>query len=77
MNPDSPEDNHEDDLRRRNSNLVALAAVVVLVLLAYWTFTALDHSRRFQRCLDEGRRNCVDYLGPAMRPLIAGSFATA
>jgi hypothetical protein len=27
-------------------------------------FTALEHSRRFQRCLDEGRRNCVDYVGP-------------
>jgi hypothetical protein len=65
MNPGPPNDNHEDDPGRRNSNLVALAAVVVLVLLAYWTFTALEHSRRFQRCLDEGRRNCVHYLGPA------------
>jgi hypothetical protein len=65
MNPASPKDNQEDDRGRRNSNLVALAAVVVLVLLGYWAFTALDHSRKFQRCLDEGRRNCVDYLGPA------------
>ena len=65
MNPGPPEDNHEDDPERRNSNLVALAAVVVLVLLAYWTFTALEHSRSFQRCLDEGRRNCVHYHGPA------------
>ena len=65
MNPGSPKDNQEDDRGRRNSNLVALAAVVVLVLLGYWAFTALDHSRKFQRCLDEGRRNCVGYLGPA------------
>jgi hypothetical protein len=65
MNPGSPKDNQEDDRGRRNSNLVALAAVVGLVLLAYWAFTALDHSRGFQRCLDEGRRNCVDYRGPA------------
>jgi hypothetical protein len=61
----SPEDNQEEDCGRRNSTLVALAAAVVLVLLGYWAFTALDHSRKFQRCLDEGRRNCVDYLGPA------------
>jgi hypothetical protein len=64
MNPGPPEDNHEDDPGRRKSNLVALAAVVVLVLLAYWTFTALEHSRSFQRCLDEGHRNCVHYRGP-------------
>ena len=65
MNTGPPKDNQEDDRGRRNSNLVALGAVVVLVLLAYWAFTALDHSLRFQRCLDEGRRNCVDYVGPA------------
>jgi hypothetical protein len=65
MNPGSAKDDQGDDRRRRNSNLFALVAVVVLVLLAYWAFTALDHSRRFQRCLDEGRRNCVDYIGPA------------
>jgi hypothetical protein len=53
MNPGSPKDDQGDDRGRRNSSLVALAAVVVLVLLAYWAFTALDHSRRFQRCLDE------------------------
>jgi hypothetical protein len=65
MNPGSPKDKQEDDRGRRNSNLVALGAVVVLILLGYWAFTALDHSRRFQRCLDEGRRNCVDYHDPA------------
>jgi hypothetical protein len=64
MNPGSPNDSQEDDRGRRNSNLVALARVVVLVLLAYWAFTALYRSRRFQRCLDEGRRNCVEYVGP-------------
>jgi hypothetical protein len=64
MNPGSPKDSQEDDRGCRSSNLVALAAVVVLVLLAYWACTALHHSRRFQRCLDEGRRNCVEYVGP-------------
>ena len=46
MNPGSPKDKQEDDRGRRNSNLVAPGAVVVLILLGYWTFTALDHSRR-------------------------------
>ena len=46
INPGSPKDSQEGDRRRRNSNLVALGVVVVLVLLAYWAFTALDHSRR-------------------------------
>jgi hypothetical protein len=64
VNPGSPKDKQEDDRGRRNSNLVALGAVVVLILLGYWAFAALDHSRRIQRCLDEGRRNCVDYHGP-------------
>jgi hypothetical protein len=27
-------------------------------------FHALGHSRRFQRCLDSGRSNCVDFVNP-------------
>jgi hypothetical protein len=27
-----------------------------------WVFNALEHSRRFQRCLDTGHRNCVDFV---------------
>jgi len=26
---------------------------------------ALGHGRRFQRCLDSGRINCVDFVNPA------------
>ena len=47
---------------RNSTNLVALIAVIVLVVLGYWAFSALDHARKFQRCLDSGRRNCVDYV---------------
>jgi hypothetical protein len=43
-------------------NLIALIAVGLLVALGYWAFSALDHSRKLQRCLDEGRRNCADYV---------------
>ena len=46
----------------RRGNLAALLAVVVLIALGYWAFTALEHSRRFQQCLDSGRRNCAEYV---------------
>ncbi len=55
-----------DDFERREVvNVVALLAVVALILVGYWVFNALGHSRRFQRCLDSGRSNCVDFVTPA------------
>jgi hypothetical protein len=51
-----------DSERRSFANAAALVAVLALVILGYWVFEALDHSRRFQRCLDSGRRNCVDFV---------------
>jgi hypothetical protein len=42
---------------RRNS--------MALILIGYWVLNALGHSRRFQRCLDSGRINCVDFVNPA------------
>jgi hypothetical protein len=55
----------EDLERRRFVNVVALLAVAALVLIGYWVFNALGHSRRFQRCIDSGRSNCVDFVNPA------------
>jgi hypothetical protein len=56
----------EDGLERRELvNVVALLAVLALILVGYWVFNALDHSRRFQRCLDSGRSNCVGFVNPA------------
>jgi hypothetical protein len=51
--------------RQKFANIVALLAVAGLILVAYWVFHALGHSRRFQRCLDSGRVNCVDFVNPA------------
>ena len=51
--------------RRRFVNVVALFAVLGLVLVGYWTFHALGHSRRLQRRLDSGRSNGVDFVNPA------------
>jgi hypothetical protein len=57
--------NRQDDEgpeRRSSANAAALVAVLAIVALGYWVFQALDHSRTFQRCLDSGRRNCVDFV---------------
>jgi flagellar biogenesis protein FliO len=45
--------------------VVVLLVALALVLIGYWVFTALGHSRRSQRCLDSGRINCVDFVNPA------------
>ena len=55
----------EDFEPRRLANVVVLLAAIALVLIGYWLFNALGHSRRFQRCLDSGRVNCVDFVNPA------------
>jgi hypothetical protein len=60
----APEGGDEDPKREDRANIIVLAIAVILVVLAYWAFDALQHSRRFQRCLDSGQRNCVGYVGP-------------
>jgi hypothetical protein len=55
----------EDSERREPANVVVLLAALALILIGYWVFNALGHSRRFQRCLDSGRVNCVDFVNPA------------
>ena len=64
MTGPSPEDGDDDPKRRNLVNMVVLVAVLMLVILGYWAFSALEHSWSFQRCLDSGRRNCVDYARP-------------
>jgi hypothetical protein len=55
-----------DELNPRGfANVVVLLAAVALILIGYWVFNALGHSRRFQRCIDSGRTNCVDFVNPA------------
>jgi len=46
------------------ANIAALIAVAVLAALGYWAFTAIDHMRKVQRCLDEGRRDCLERVDP-------------
>ena len=55
---------NDDGSGRSRTNVAALIAIVVLAILGYWAFTAIDHQRQVQRCLDEGRHNCLE-LEPA------------
>ena len=42
-----------DDFERRAfANVVGALAAVALILIGYWVFNSLGHSRGFQRCLD-------------------------
>jgi len=61
--PSGSEDNGRDE-HPSFVNLIVLAFVLLLTLLAYWAFSALEHSPRFQRCLDTGQRNCVNIVSP-------------
>jgi len=45
--------------KSNRANIAAIVAIVVLAGLAYWAFSAIDHMRKVQRCLDEGRRDCL------------------
>ncbi len=45
-------------------NLAALIAVVAIVALGYWAFTAIQRQREIARCLDEGRRDCLEIATP-------------
>ena len=59
-------DEAEEDFERRGfANVAVLLAAIALIFIGYWVFNALGHSRRFQRCLDSGRANCVDFVNPA------------
>jgi hypothetical protein len=46
------------------ANLFALVAVVVVLALGYWAFTAIERQREIARCLDEGRRDCLELTNP-------------
>jgi hypothetical protein len=65
LNPPKRVEATDDFERRSFANIAVLFAALALVLIGYWLFEALGHSRRFQRCLDSGRRNCVDFVSPA------------
>lgn len=60
------DDDSEERSRRTLVNLVAAIAVLLVAIGAVWAFKALDEQRRLQRCLDSGRRDCADIVGPSL-----------
>ena len=56
MSAPTPDDGESG---RRRGAIAALIAVVVLAALGYWVFAAIEHMRKLQECLAEGRRDCV------------------
>jgi hypothetical protein len=50
--------------RPNRANVAALIAILVIVALGYWAFTAIERQRAVARCLDEGRRDCLELVGP-------------
>jgi hypothetical protein len=54
----------DEDLGRRRGNIAALIAIVVLAIPGYWAFHAIDQERKLQKCLDEGRRDCLELVSP-------------
>jgi hypothetical protein len=55
---------NDDGAGRSRANLAALIAIVVLIALGYWAFHAIDQQRKLQRCLDEGRHDCLELVSP-------------
>jgi hypothetical protein len=51
------------DERQRKNIIGMLAALVVLVLIV-WLVHALHKNLQMERCLEEGRRDCVDVPQP-------------
>jgi hypothetical protein len=62
--PEGTEDGRDRALRHNRANLAALIAIVVIVALGYWAFTAIERQRAIARCLDEGRRDCLELASP-------------
>ena len=58
------DDDRQERARRTLVNLIAAIAVLTVAIGAVWAFKALDEQRRLQRCLDSGRRDCIEIVIP-------------
>jgi hypothetical protein len=59
-----PPSGRDEDLGGRRANIAALIAIVVVAILGYWAFHAIDQQRKLQKCLDEGRHDCLELVSP-------------
>jgi hypothetical protein len=59
-----PESDKDEPSGPNRANVVALIVVVAIAALGYWAISAIERQREIARCLDEGRRNCLDLVRP-------------
>jgi hypothetical protein len=65
MNDQRPRDDApETDAERRNTNLILLAIVIVIIGGGLWLGGALLDARRADECMSSGRRNCEPISAP-------------
>jgi hypothetical protein len=62
--PDRSENGRDRASGPNRSNLAALIAILVIVALGYWALTAIERQRAITRCIDEGRRDCLELVSP-------------
>jgi hypothetical protein len=55
-----------DYAQRTFLNLLATVFLLVIAAGIVWTFQALDAQERLQRCLDTGKRDCVQLAPPRL-----------
>ena len=62
--PGRPGDDPGEQSGRNRANLAALVAILLIAALGWWAFTAIERQRAIARCLDEGRRACLELASP-------------
>ncbi len=62
--PDRTENGGDRASGPNRANFAALVAILLIVALGYWAFTAIERQRAIARCLDEGRHDCLELVSP-------------
>lgn len=62
--PERSGDGRDRPSGSNRANLAALIAILAIIALGYWAFTAIERQREIARCLDEGRRDCLELTSP-------------
>lgn len=73
LDPDGPEAPAPGRKRYRDTtdyqhrtfvNLAATAALLLIAVAVVWTMQAFEAQQKLQRCIDSGRRDCIDLKAP-------------
>jgi uncharacterized membrane protein YidH (DUF202 family) len=64
MSNAAPQPDDTEYATRSRRNLAAIIALLTLAIIAIAVLNRLDKQRQLQRCLDSGRRDCVEIYTP-------------